>query len=189
MKFEIDNNKIIEEIKNGNQSVIPHLYLSYRQEFIKWAQYRYSTSEEDAKDIFQEVLVSFYISVFDGKLTVLTSDIKTYLFACGKNLLLNLIKKKSRNVPLTDMTKVKIKDEIAEQEKKTYAQDLIQQALSQLTEKCRQVISLYHISDYDMNSIALELNYKNSNVAKKKKSECMKKLAAIVKQIQEQNNI
>jgi RNA polymerase sigma factor (sigma-70 family) len=188
MKIIVENKDIIDEIKNGNQLIIPKLYNQYRQEFIRWAQYRFTVTEDDAKDVFQDVLINFYSSIFDGKLTYLSSDVKTFLFACGKNLLLNINKKKSKVVPLGDMVRPDTSEDVSDKETKAYSHKLIHEALSQLPEKCQQVIKLYHINHYDMDSISKEMNYKNTNVTKKKKSECMKKLALIVKQIQDKNN-
>ena len=189
----INGNSIIQKINEGDENVIPNLYRSYRQEFISWASFKYSASEEDAKDIFQEILISFYQSITEGKLTALSSDIKTYLFACGKNHLLNNIKKRSKVVNLFDSDIINRSssdlNELNLKETKHYNEELIQNAISQLSVSCQKVVTLYYYNEYDMDSIANELNYKNTNVTKKKKCDCMKKLACIVKEMEEKKNL
>lgn len=135
-------------------------------------------------------MISFHNSVCEEKLTTLTSDLKTYLFACGKNLLLNLNKKNAKVVHLFDSNVINhSSSEILEEESKKYNQELIQNAIVKLPETCQKVLTLYYFNEYDMDSISQELNYKNSNVAKKKKCDCMKKLAEIVKEIQKQSKV
>ncbi len=56
--------------------------------------------------------------------------------------------------------------------------DDIAQAMSKLPKDCQRLLKLYYFKEYDMLSIARELNYKNADTAKSKKSICMKKLLA-----------
>jgi len=88
---------ILQQIRNGNHQPILDIYTLYRNNFIQWAVTHYSVDEDEAKDVFQEVILAFYENVKEGTLLILESDLKTYLFAIGKHKLFNLIKKSSRS--------------------------------------------------------------------------------------------
>jgi hypothetical protein len=53
----------------------------------------FSAEAEDAKDVFQEALLVFYEQRQSGQLADFSGNIKTYLFAIGKNLLLTRLRK------------------------------------------------------------------------------------------------
>lgn len=61
-------------------------------------------------------------------------------------------------------------------EKKAYTQEQISNAIEKLPDDCQQVLKLYYFKEFDMESVAREMDYKNANTAKSKKSLCMKKL-------------
>lgn len=63
-----------------------------------------------------------------------------------------------------------------EEEQKAYSQEQISKAIEKLPEDCQKVLKLFYFNEYDMESIARELNYKNADTAKSKKSLCMKSL-------------
>ena len=41
---------------------------------------------------------------------------------------------------------------------------------------CKEILEMYYEKGYDMESIASRIGYKNADVAKKKKYECLKSL-------------
>ncbi|MBK9045612.1 MAG: sigma-70 family RNA polymerase sigma factor [Bacteroidetes bacterium] len=176
---------IIREISQGNSKPLYDLYRLYRNDFIRWGVNNYSSTESEAKDVFQEVIIRFYQNVVSGKLSVLTSDVKTYLWAIGKFQFLNLIKSNQRTVtfssyPLINTeTPADLSMENAEEEK--HNAEMVKQHLSLLDEKSRRILEMYYLEGKDMNTIALEIGYKNADVAKKKKYEVMKKLASLLK--------
>jgi len=174
----------INEIKQGNSKPLCDLYRLYRNDFVRWGVNNYSCSESEAKDVFQEVIIRFYQNVVSGKLSFLTSDIKTYLWAIGKYQFLNLIKINQRTVTFsiyslinTEIT-ADMSMENAEEEK--HNSEMVKQHLSLLDEKNRRILEMYYLEGKDMKTIAEEIGYKNADVAKKKKYEVMKKLAALL---------
>nr|MBP9791004.1 hypothetical protein [Bacteroidia bacterium] len=95
-------NSIIEEILNGRQEPLQEIYCNHRNEFLNWAIFHYSCSEEEAKDVFQDSIVAFYENIVGGKLRHLTCDVKTYIFGVGKFKLLTLLKKNGRTITLNE---------------------------------------------------------------------------------------
>lgn len=175
----------IKEIKNGNENVLLELYKLYRNEFLNWSLINYKINKEDGKDIFQDTVIAFYNNVKSGALTHLTSDVKTYLFAIGKFKIINFLKKQQRSVTFSDFDLLKVEEpinnEMLDKEENEFIKDTVKKYLNEQCEDCKKVLELYYFKDLDMKTIALEMGYKNADVAKKKKYECFKKLAEMVR--------
>lgn len=184
----------ITSIKSGNQDFLLRVYAEYRNEFIKWAEFQYDCDEDDAKDIFQDAVIAFYSNVVSGRLTYLNSDSKTYLFAIGKNLLLNFNKKQGRMVTfeggeVINGGKTNPIEDMESMEEEQLNKELISKALETLPEKCREILRLYYFKNKNLDSIAKELGYKNANVIKKTKSECMKKMAVVMRELRKNMSV
>ena len=175
----------LKDIKNGNETALVELYKLYRNEFMHWARNNYAIEPDDAKDLFQDVVIAFYNNVKSGQLTDLSSDLKTYLFAIGKFKILNFLKKNNRSVTYSDFTVLKVVEPTENTMEDKEEQDLIKATvrkfLDEQCDDCKKVLELYYFNEMDMKSIAKEMGYKNADVAKKKKYECFKKLAEMVK--------
>lgn len=171
-------NIILNKLRNGDESPLYDIYELYRNEFIVWSMSRYNCSEEQSKDAFQEAILDFHQNVISGQLVELSSTIKTYLFQIGKYKLINIQKKEARltyndTLQLIECGEV---SQFMEDENKNYTQEQINNAISKLPEDCQKVLNLYYYKEFDMESIARELDYKNADTAKSKKSLCMKSL-------------
>jgi RNA polymerase sigma factor (sigma-70 family) len=156
-----------------------------RDEFIQWSAKNYSASSDQAKDAFQEAILDFHQNVIHGKLTELSSSLKTYLFQIGKHKLLNILKK-DRRMTYNDALHMINHGEVdifMEEENKAYTQEQISKAIEKIPEDCQKVLNLFYFKEYDMDSIAREMNYKNGDTAKSKKSVCMKNLMNELKKI------
>ena len=175
----MDKHAIIQQIKSGNEGALSLLYKEYRHEFIQFGSKNYQVSEDDLKDIFQNTVIVFYENVISGKLEFLTSDVKTYLFAIGKYQILNYKKNiaKRGNVQLNDAIKDTTTEIAEDMEQHEELNDLAKKVMGDLPENERKILELFYYQEKSMEEIAREMNYKNANVAKKKKSLIMKKLA------------
>ena len=183
------NNKvpkdILDKLRNGDNSPLFLLYELYRDAFINWAKSNFKTTEDQAKDAFQEAILDFHQNVMNDRLTELTSSVKTYIFQIGKHKALN-IQKKERRMTYNDALHLIENGEMEkfmDEEDKAYTQEQISEAIDKLPEDCQKVLRLFYFQEYDMDSIARELNYKNSDTAKSKKSVCMKNLMAELKKL------
>lgn len=174
--YEKDN-RVIQEIKAGSEAALVDTYTLYRDEFMAWSVRHYSISDELAKDVFQDAIIDFYQNIQSGQLEVLNSSVKTYLFQIAKYKIINLLKRDRRQTYLEDTKLInsESQDYMQDQEIKYKLED-ITIAMSNLPADCQRLLKLYYFKEYDMPSIARELNYKNSDTAKSKKSVCMKKL-------------
>lgn len=111
-------------------------------------------------------------------MTTLTSATSTYLFAIGKYKLINALKREKRITYKSDLHLIKGQEQenFVNEEEKLYNLEQIRTAIENLPEDCQRVLKLFYFNEYDMESIAREMGYKNADTAKSKKSLCMKKL-------------
>jgi RNA polymerase sigma factor (sigma-70 family) len=177
---------IINLIKLGDEKPLLEIYKLYRNEFIKWSSKNFKANEEQAKDAFQESVLALHQNIISGKLIELETSLKTYLFQIGKHKIINLLKKESRIVTYNDVLHVIKSDELndyMEEEDKIYNQEQISKAIAKLPEDCQKLLKLHYFDEFDMESIARELNYKNADTAKSKKSICMKRLIEELKKL------
>lgn len=170
-------NDLIQRIKNGEESPIVEIYLLYRDEFILWSTNQFHIQTEQAKDTFQDAVIDFHENIKSGKLEILSSSAKTYLFQIAKFKIINLLKREKRITYIDDLVLInsESQDYLLNEDMKYKLED-IKEALSKLPKDCQRLLKLYYFNEFDMTSIARELNYKNSDTAKSKKSVCMKKL-------------
>ena len=134
---------IIKEIKSGNEKIIERIYNQHKKEFLVFAS-RLITSEEEALDIYQDSIVTMYENIVTGKLTTLTSSVKTYLFAIGKYKIYNVQKVNSSTERLSDyefLLKEKEDDDILIEDENV---EKIQKAYQQLGNRCQEVLKLFY---------------------------------------------
>lgn len=174
---------MIEQIKQGDTKPLVELYILYQEEFITWAAAKYSVCEDDAKDIFQDSVVAFYSNIISGKLTELTSNIKTYLFAIGKFKIYTHLKKNSSRGNVLPLELINDENPIAmaEFENDDELHELIAVLIEKLPEKDRAILTKFYFENKSFKEIANEMGYASEEVARKKKHFSLKKLIDEVK--------
>jgi RNA polymerase sigma factor (sigma-70 family) len=176
------SNHIIARIRSGDIKCFYDLYRSHRLAFVDWAKFSFNISEEDAKDVYQETFVCLWTNIHEGRLTQLSVDIRTYIYAIGKHQILNFLKKNSRSVTFDPAEFINLSYHHFEMtEDREHNRQIVQEYLSKLNDKERRILEMYYLEEKDMKTIATELGYKNSDVAKKKKYEVFRKLVGLVK--------
>jgi RNA polymerase sigma-70 factor (ECF subfamily) len=165
----------LTNLRNDGEKALDMLYRSYKDEFFNFGR-QYLTVEDDISDVYQDSVIILYEKVTSGQLTQLTCSIKTYLFSIGKHLMINRYKSIQR-------TKFDGFEEIdLEGTVDVYPPELTPQAeklkkiVLKLEEGCQKILTLFYYRNFDLESIAIELGYKNANVVKSHKARCMKHL-------------
>ncbi len=174
----------IRRIKEGDQSVFDQIYRDFRDPFIVWICRNQGCSVNDAKDIFQNTMVTFYLKVINGEITELRSGVKTYLFGVGRNkgrewhrqehkyaeepteYLLECILSKSSENGLEY-----IKEEMI----------VVERALIVLGDPCKTLLELYYLKQMKMDAICEQQGYKNTESVKTQRYKCMNRLKDIYK--------
>ena len=169
---------IVEDIRKGGDEGLVEIYKLYRSEFFFWSQRQFNLDPAAGADLFQDTIISLRKNIVKGKLTHLSSSLKTYLFAIGKHLALSRLRRESKTVLDDDLLKLQLSEDyitdapLKSQEKKNY----VSQILKELGEPCYSILQLYYYKNFSMESIAAHLDYKNENVVKSQKLRCIKTL-------------
>jgi len=174
--LNLETSAIIEAIKAGSEKILFQLYEAYRNEFVNWAVRNHQVTAEEAKDVFQESVVAVYKNVKGGKANALESSVKTYLFGIGKNIMLNAIKRKGIEAKAYESFNRAHDNGITEHYDREHKIDLVKRLYLAMGSPCKEILEMYYEKGYDMESIASRIGYKNADVAKKKKYECLKSL-------------
>lgn len=139
-------------------------------------------SQQDAEDIFQEVIVAFIELVQRGKFRGECS-IKTFLFSINKNMWLNELKRRNRSV--VRETKFEIARDPADAHSGDYiagreAQQQVITVMDKLGEVCKKILLAFYYENLTMKEIVQTMNYENEQVLRNKKHKCLKNLEQIL---------
>lgn len=172
----------IEAILTNNTATIRLIYERFAGKICKMVLQN-NGSEADAADLFQEALLAIYQRATNRDF-VLTCPFEAYLYMICRNRWLNeLYKKGVRKVTFTDPEGFNHGEDVFAQAEITRNQyerrNLLLQKMKELGEGCRQLLELSW-SGLSMEQVAAKLNNSYGYV-RKKKSECMAKLVALVK--------
>lgn len=162
-------------IKNGNRRAEAAFYkLHYRM--IEKMVLANNGSPEDAKDIYQETIMTVFSRIKNGELDCRTASLKTFLFAVANNKWKYHLRE-VKKIPVTslgDEYQIIFPDEkecSIEQEER-YRKAAI--ALEMIDDLCVRIIKAFYLDKMNMKKMAAEFGYKDENGMKKRKSLCMK---------------
>ena len=172
---------IIETIKKGDKKPLAEVYKAFRSEFVNWATSHYVCTRDEARDVYQAAIITLYDNIQRNRLEHLNGSIKTYLFAIGKNKILELRrsdKKYSGHLQVEEMELEDVND--WESEKKENDFLMVEKALQKLGEPCKTMLELYYLHGMGLEELAKHLNYKNSDTIKNIKCRCLIKLRQLI---------
>ena len=152
----------------------------YRTQYSITAAYikQNSGTDEDAEDIFQEVVMVF-IEVLKKNKFRAESSISTFLYSLTRNIWLNELKKRGR---------AKLRDAVFEKGKETPEWDVgysminrelksqLMQLVDKLGETCKKILIAFYFENQAMRDILQTLDYENEQVVRNKKYKCLKQL-------------
>jgi RNA polymerase sigma factor (sigma-70 family) len=127
-------------------------------------------SRQDAQDIFQEALVILDRNVREGRYEA-RSALSTYFVAIAKWRWVTVRRQMGR---YTDLSPAHYDAEVESPETAAIREEyreLFQEALSQIGERCRELLRLYQL-DHSMEEIAQIMHYNSADVAKKEAYRC-----------------
>jgi RNA polymerase sigma factor (sigma-70 family) len=185
-KMEIGRNysdtQVTESIHSGGNldAVIRYLY-KMNFERVQGYIVQNSGSQQDAEDVFQEVIVTFIELVQQGKFRG-ESSITTFLLAISRNIWLNELKKrgrsnlrdekfeKSRSIVDQDVSKYMVNREMRMQ---------VMDLLGKLGDKCKKILVAYYYENLSMKEILQQFDYENEQVVRNRKYKCLKQLEQV----------
>jgi len=177
--LNFSDEELIQALKMDRVSdlVIAFMYRSYFAVLSNHIRQN-SGNEQDAEDIFQEVIVTFIEIVKKDKFRG-ESGIKTFLFTLNKYTWLNELKKRGR-AALREEKYESGKDDderdashwLIDRE----AKGLVSALMDKLGEVCKTILTAYYYEDLPMKEILPMVNFENEQVLRNKKYKCLKNL-------------
>ena len=152
---------------------------------------RNNGNEDDAKDIYQEGIITLYNNIKNG-IFKQESKIKTYLYSICRRIWLTELKRKSDftgdidDVSSFILIEKEKEDHIKENDRKFI---IMENSLKQLGEPCRTILKDFYIERLSMQDIAEKMSYTNMENAKTQKYKCLQRLKKIYFSTYNLNNI
>lgn len=162
------------DFKAGKKEATNSLYNEYRPFFVKWLIRKHHCSQEDAIDIFHDSIIVLYKNAQKGKLDVMTSQLKTYLFGIGRNIFFERLRRQkpaTSESPLMSMESSEIGAE--KQLQLRDRKKLMAQLLKRMADPCKSIIYLFYYRQYSIEAIQKNMNYKSSSVVRTQKKRCI----------------
>lgn len=171
---------IIENDLHECEQVFRELYGAYFGMIENLVLSRKGT-KEDAKDVFQDAIISFYNSVKRQRFKM-NCSVSTYIYAIARNVWNKKQSKSGREISLPEDTSLDMVEDtnILDYLEQNETQKLIARVLVKMGEPCRKILYYFYYENLRMKRIADLLNFSSEQVAKNQKSKCMKKLRAFI---------
>lgn len=174
----VEARDVIERLHQGDEALFREIYYEYRENFLSWAAHHYPLDRDQASDVYQEALSSFYINVYSGRLTELNASLKTYIFGIAKNHLYKRLQMENEwelqglrvEVEVDDPALVDPYPEFNERRKEVI------KAMEQMGEPCKTIIEWTYLLNCPNKTIMEELRYSSEDVVKSTKWRCMQRL-------------
>jgi RNA polymerase sigma factor (sigma-70 family) len=176
---EYPDDELVKLIRAGQNIDDPVKFL-YEKCFYVLSSYieQNQGNREDAEDIFQEVILTFINLVQTDKFRG-ESSVKTFLFAINRNIWLNELKKRGRQLKRNEKFTGDQPDDDPGIEKFISNRESRKQIFSiieSLGEVCRKILVAFYYENLSIADILEKLDYQNEQVVRNKKAKCMKSL-------------
>jgi RNA polymerase sigma factor (sigma-70 family) len=169
---------LLAALKRAEPRAYEYLYRQYRPMILNFVRTNSGTQEEGL-DLFQEGLLVLYEKLQNPTFT-LTSAVRTYIYSvCRQKWLYRLRQQK----PIIDVEP--FDEKLAQEEEFQYplTDKQLEEAIAQLKEPCRQVLTRFYYQKQSLEEIAQALDFDSANVAKVRRFRCMEDLKKVAKRM------
>ena len=173
----VEDTRILR-LKRGDQEALAEIYSEYREGFLHWITNTHQCTRDEAVEIFQHSILTFYENVVEGSFEGLkTAGIKTYIYSIGKNKLLGDYRKNMR-ISSTESVDAEENSEIEVDVEHIKSQKLetIKKAIQDLGDPCKKLLELFYFNNLSNDEIAEIMDYKNGNTVKNLKYKCIQRI-------------
>ena len=164
--------------------------VSERGKVLSYLRKKYSISDDDLDDIFQEASMALFVNAKNGKLANLNSSLGTYFTKVCINQALKFLGKHTKSVPLFNDSQLtnpnalrsdKIDElwgvcvDTEEEDRQVRLEKLVNNIIASMTDTCKNILHGYYWNDYSTSTIADMFNFSDANSVKAQKYKCVKK--------------
>jgi len=176
LKAELNEQALLKGLAENDSKAVEALYKSHFS-MIQHFVTNNNGSFDDARDIFQEAMITLYEKVQSDNFA-LTCQIKTYLFSICKNLWLKRLQQMGKySAPLSSQEEtISVQEDLDQFEKKDAAFAIMDRALNSLGEPCKSLLEGYYLNKKGMQELASQFGYTNADNAKNQKYKCLMRL-------------
>jgi len=154
----------LTQLRVGNQKFLIDFYQRSRHLFAPWAQRELQLAAPPAHELLQDTLLDFYDQVADGRITLMPSDLRAYLYGMAQ-------RRRAAAVPAHQPLPA------AEASRR---QDLLAH-FHQLGSDCQQVLTYFYFNGYNLVKLGAKMGYANATVARLQKNSCLRKLVDLAR--------
>ena len=170
----------IDELLTKTNETFETLYVAYRDDFVRYSK-KFSIKEDIAVDIYQETFISFYQNLLSGKLTQLTSSIKTYIFGIGKFKIYEHLRVDSKLKIIDEPLRSDITEDLdLDSQVLNEREQLVKKQFKKLGQQCQEILELFYLQGRSISEIQVFKEYESTDVVKSLKWRCLKKLKQLV---------
>ena len=179
MKSEINEIALLEGLAANDKKSVEAIY-QQNYNMVQSLIINNNGSADDAKDIFQEAMIVLYEKARSGTFE-LNCQIKTYVYSVSRRLWLKRLQQLNRySAPLGDIESiVPVEEEIEGHEQRNAEFEMMEKAINSLGEPCKSLLEAYYLQKQNMQVIAANFGYTNSDNAKNQKYKCLMRLKKI----------
>jgi RNA polymerase sigma factor (sigma-70 family) len=169
----MNDHKIVSDLKNRNNAAFDLLYTFYYPTIERFVKSNSGTSD-DARDVFQETIIVLLDKV-PKKDFVLTSSIKTYIFAVASNIWLKRLRDAKKITQLSDNFDMEDLSfsEWEQREESKANHNIVQRMLNKVTRHCYHFLAKTFLSGATREKLIEEMGYRNSHTFDNQKYKCL----------------
>jgi RNA polymerase sigma factor (sigma-70 family) len=157
------------------------LYERYSSDVCNLVQ-RMGGTHADGEDVFQDVVLAFVYAVQQGKYQALAS-VRTFLHAMARHKWQNELRRRGRaqaHAEQFEATRENLPESAARLLEHREATNGLHGMLERIGASCKELLLHFYYEQKSMAELAVQLGLENEQVARNKKSRCLKKLSGLM---------
>ena len=167
----ISDNTIIRQLKDEDNASFKLLYQFYFPVVASYITNNYGNTA-DAEDVFQETIIVLLHKVRQPNF-ILSSSLKTYLFAIAKNTWLKRLRDNKMMWTNDIETYQKIVEADAKPQCQSDAEHTLVQVLQRITENCQRILKAIFFYKEPMENLMKKMGWKNKHTAANQQYKCL----------------